>query len=89
MVRIYLIGVPVLTVLYWYFRAAAGSADAPPPGLHLGSCLKQYHLHNRRFGLHLMADNQVQVFIPAAQLCANLVVIANIHAVVKETAAAL
>ena len=80
MVSINLIGVPVLTVLHLEARAAAGSGDAPPPGLHLGSHLKQYHLHNQTIGLHLLAD-QVQVLIPDAQLRANLFIIAHMHAV--------
>ena len=86
MVSIHLIGVPVLTVLYLDSTAAAGSGDAPPPGLHLGSCLKQYRLHNQRTGLHLLADDQVQVLIPDAQLCANLFIIAHMHAVSQNTA---
>ncbi len=81
MVSIHLIGVPVLTVLHLEARAAAGSGDAPPPGLHLGSHLKQYHLHNQRIGLHLLAGDQVQVLIPDAQLRANLFIIAHMHAV--------
>ncbi len=89
MVSIHLIGVPVLTVLYLYSRAAAGSGDAPRSGLHLGSRLKQYHLHNQKVDLHLLADNQPQVFIPDAQLCANLFIIAHMHAVSQNTAAAL
>ncbi len=36
-----------------------------------------------------MADNQVQVFITDAQLCANVVVTANMHTVSQNTAAAL
>ena len=86
MVSIHLVGVPVLTVLYLDSRAAAGSGDAPPPGLHLGSCLKQDRLHNQRIGLHLLADYQVQVLIPDAQLCANLFIIAHMPAVSQNTA---
>ncbi len=81
MVHIHFTGVPVLTVLHLESRAAAGSGDAPPPGLHLGSHLKQYHLHNQRNGLHLLAGDQVQGLIPDAQLHANLFIIAHMHAV--------
>lgn len=80
MVSIHLIGIPVLTVLYLDSRAAAGSGDAPPPGLHLDSCLKQHHLQNQRTGLHSLADNHTQVLIPDAQLCVNLFNIAHMQA---------
>ena len=89
MVSIHLTGVPVLAELYLHSRAAAGSGAAPPPGLHLGSHLRQYHLHNQKIGLHLLADDQVQVFIPEAHLCANLFIVAHMHAVSQNNATAL